>query len=116
MFNSGAFDDFSTKTQRQDHVLYLKENAQMVFADSQKGLKLENDNLIQSTNINECMNHELSRFQNASRLAKLHFPDNPVPVGIFYKTNGLSFEFSKEEQPDLKNLEKLFRKGAYWSR
>jgi 2-oxoglutarate ferredoxin oxidoreductase subunit beta len=51
------------------------------------------------------------------RLARLQFPNFPVPVGVLYQEQADSFKLPKHDQHgSVSDLEKLYRKGAYWSR
>ena len=63
VFNSGAFDAFSTKTERQDHVLYLEDEQNMVYQNGAKCLVLQNDQLQLSDSIANAVAHHPDQYQ-----------------------------------------------------
>jgi 2-oxoglutarate ferredoxin oxidoreductase subunit beta len=116
VFNPGAFDDFSTKTQRQDGVLYLNSGKPMTFSLDSKVLCLDDGRFKVSHLIEQATLHQPDDYQNATRLARLNFPDFPVPVGIIYQEQANEYTISKNTPRGVEDLVDLFKKGAYWSR
>jgi 2-oxoglutarate ferredoxin oxidoreductase subunit beta len=116
VFNSGAFDDFSTKTQRNHHVIYLQ--AQQVIRYGEQGingLSKQDDGLQKSIVPEDFIIHQPENFDHAMRLARLNFPEFPVPVGVFYQTDKGIYSFPEHSPASIEKLEQLYRKGAYWS-
>jgi 2-oxoglutarate ferredoxin oxidoreductase subunit beta len=116
VFNSGAFDDFSTKTQRNHHVVYLQAQQTICYGEQGiNGLTMHDDNIKKSIIPEEFIIHQPGNFDHAMRLARLNFPEFPVPVGVFYQSEKDSYAFTVNEPANTKKLEQLYRKGAYWS-
>ena len=113
VFNAGAFDAFSTKTQRAEHVLYLQSGQKLCYGEN-KGL---GEGLIKTTDIQEACIHHLDDFEQAMRLSRLSFPDFPVPVGVFYQSEKNIYTHpTHQEIADENELNALYRKGASWNR
>ena len=105
VFNAGAFDEFSTKTQRGSHTVNLEAEKPMIF--SEKALILESDRLQVSTDTSNALVHDPKNLMHAMRLSQLHFPEFPVPVGVFYQ-NQQQHVYAFEEQKWDKSVDKLY--------
>ena len=116
VFNSGAFDAFSTKTQRQEGVLYLQSQMPMTFGETPKALISTSGNFEVTHNTSDAEIHQLNHFAHASSLARLEFPEFPVPVGVFYQEDAMQYANPSPSFADSKALMDLYKKGAYWSR
>ena len=87
IFNDGAFDNFAIKANRKQHTVYLNHDEKLAFGqDSQWALMHQNGTFIITDN------HDAINFQHDSKdkhrafaLAELHYPDFPVPLGVFYE-------------------------------
>ena len=93
IFNQGAFDAFSTKTNREENTIYLEQ-----------GTDLKRDGLT----------HDAANFMQAMQLARLTFPEHPVPLGIYYQE--VRDVFSLKPKPNKKraDLSALYRAKASW--
>ncbi|MEM1109912.1 MAG: thiamine pyrophosphate-dependent enzyme, partial [Planctomycetota bacterium] len=92
IFNDGAYDPLTGKDTREDNVLYLENGKPMVFGKGgTKGLRLignrpevvdlEKDGVT----MDDLLIHDDSNLTLAMMLARLHYPDFPEPLGVFYR-------------------------------
>lgn len=117
VFNAGAFDAFSTKTQRAQHVLYLRDNEKLNYGETlQQGLALDQNKMSITSQSEQMITHQTHQFEQAMRLARLTFPDFPVPVGVFYKEQMPIYTLNNHQPADMDKLKELYRKGAYWQK
>lgn len=116
VFNAGAFDAFSSKTERQEHVLYLQNGQKMLYGNDAKGLALQHEKLRITDQVEQALQHCSLQFEGAIRLAGLNFPDYPVPVGVLYQTQAANYHLPQGNKiANQDELAKLYRKGAYWT-
>ncbi len=59
--------------------------------------------------------HDPSNWMQAMRLAKLHFPAFPVPIGVYYQKPRAAFQLPHLHQKDEAALACLFNAGAAWT-
>ena len=119
IFNHGAFDDFSLKTNRSEQTIVLDNGQPLVYGETgEKALGLEGDYLkkiaydVSDTNV---LRHDVANFYAATRLAKLHFPDHPVPLGVYYKEQRGVYSLSESKiQKSMDDLRALYRSRASW--
>lgn len=116
IFNNGAFDAFSLKTNRAKNTLILKEGEPLLFGDNyEQQLVLDNDNLVKvNASSSEKMIHDPTNYLNAQRLSVLQFPDFPVPLGVYYKNTRNSYMLPETIDKSLEDLNTLYKQGAYW--
>lgn len=93
IFNQGAFDAFSTKTNRDENVLYLEP-----------GINIGVDGL----------KHEPENFMQAMMLSKLTFPEHPVPLGVYYQEERECFALQPEIKKKKEDLKALYRAKSSW--
>ncbi|MCH9756616.1 MAG: 2-oxoacid:ferredoxin oxidoreductase subunit beta [Gammaproteobacteria bacterium] len=93
IFNQGAFDAFSTKTNREANTLYLEP-----------GVDLKLDGLI----------HDTANFMQAMQLACLTYPEHPVPLGIYYQAAREVFSLKPKLNKKRADLSALYRAKASW--
>ncbi len=93
IFNQGAFDAFSTKTNREANTIYLEP-----------GIDLKLDGLT----------HNPSDFTQAMQLARLTFPEYPVPLGIYYQATRKVFSLKSKRHKKRADLSALYRAKATW--
>tara|TARA_Y100000588_G_C14216676_1_gene909138 strand:- start:1069 stop:2037 length:969 start_codon:yes stop_codon:yes gene_type:complete len=120
IFNPGAFDAFTQKTNRADNTIELEAGKPLTFGvESQWQLIDRDDELIKmqaEDSIKQDYLHDPSRFMAAMRLAQLSFPDFPVPVGIYYQ-NEKVFNQARPPQKATKDcLNQLYRSKANWKK
>ncbi|MCL4734248.1 MAG: CBS domain-containing protein [Candidatus Omnitrophica bacterium] len=91
IFNDGAFAHFTDRQFRSDRVLYLEHGKPMTFGkDLQKGIRLNNLNpevveLGRDYSPEDLLVHDEAGAQPtlAYLLTRMHYPDFPVPMGVF---------------------------------
>ena len=116
IFNHGAFDAFAVKTNRAAKTIVLEEGQPLFFgAEKEWALTLKNDQLQTVAGNEESLYcHDSSNFIAASRLSRLHFPEFPVPLGVYYQQQREVLNLSKKSQKTLADLPELFRSRASW--
>ena len=87
IFNDGAFDDFAIKVNRKQHTVHLNHGKKLTFGqDSQWALDHQSDTFTITDNHEAISFHHDSKDKHrAFALAELHYPDFPVPLGVFYE-------------------------------
>lgn len=119
IFNAGAFDGFSLKTNRSNQTVVLEEGAPLVFgAEREKALTLEKDALkVVSSETGSLFKHDTSNWMAAMRLAQLQFPEFPVPLGVYYRQTRdvLTFPMKQSHTKSTADLDALYRAHASWS-
>ena len=93
IFNQGAFDAFSTKTNREENTLSLEPGVALGF-----------DNL----------KHDPANFTQAMQLARLTFPEDPVPLGVYYQETRDMFSLNPKPNKKRADLSALYRAKASW--
>ena len=117
IFNEGAFDEFSLKTNRLEHTIPLQAGKPLLYGKDQSlGLTIDNDEL-KSVNSQEAMGylHDPTNFMSAMRLARLSVPKYPVPLGVYYKQSRDTFRLKCEFKKTSNDLPDLFRERASWT-
>ncbi|MBA4696353.1 MAG: 2-oxoacid:ferredoxin oxidoreductase subunit beta [Legionella sp.] len=124
IFNPGAFDAFSIKNHRAEKTVLIKENEPLLFGkDLEWGLKEDEGTLqkiaLKSEN-NEAVekglySHDAQNFLAAMALAKLRFPEFPVPLGVYYQENRPVFKFQAAAKKSEEDLSALFRARSSWN-
>lgn len=117
IFNKGAFDAFALKTNRAEQTLQLEEGQPLVFgAARDKALALEDEGFrIAAVDENyPAALHDSSNLMAAMRLARLHFPDYPVPLGVYYQQQRACYSLSKPLGKTTADLHTLYRAKASW--
>ncbi len=116
IFNHKAFDDFTVKTNRAENTIVLKEGQPLAFgAENEWTLSLEKDNFVKVANQGERLcTHDSSNYLAAMRLAQLHFPQHPVPLGIYYQKQRELLNLDKKAGKTMADLPSLYRARASW--
>ncbi|MCH9690084.1 MAG: 2-oxoacid:ferredoxin oxidoreductase subunit beta [Gammaproteobacteria bacterium] len=96
IFNQGAFDAFSTKTNREENTIYLEPGCDV------KRLKLNAET------------HNPADFMQAMQLANLTFPEHPVPLGVYYQKERDVFTLKPKANKKRADLSALYRAKASW--
>lgn len=94
IFNQGAFDAFSTKTNRETNTLYLEPGVPLTV----DGLK-----------------HDPGNFMQAIQLTRLTFPEHPVPLGVYYQESRPVFKFNMNQDKKRADLSALYSSKASWT-
>lgn len=116
IFNHGAFDDFSLKSNRSDHTVVLTPNEPLLFgANQEHGLALQEEQLLKvSAQDAYHYRHDIHNLTAAMRLSYLTFPDYPVPLGVYYQKNHDVFTLPIHAKKTADDLAQLFRAKASW--
>ncbi|KTD07127.1 2-oxoacid:ferredoxin oxidoreductase subunit beta [Legionella jamestowniensis] len=115
IFNNGAFDAFAIKANRAEQTVILNDGQPLVFgAEQQWALDLENEMLLRKAAGETSYCHDSSNFIAAMRLARLTFPDFPVPLGVYYQKERDLFTLNKPFKKTQADLPALFRAKASW--
>lgn len=116
IFNNGAFDEFAVKTNRAENTIVLEQGQPLVFgAEKEKALKLNEGEFVRAAATDsEIYQHNPSSFIDAMRLTRLHFPEFPVPLGIYYQEERAPFSLPQEIKKTMEDLPALFRAKASW--
>lgn len=117
IFNHGAFDAFAVKANRGQKTVLLEEDEPLVFGNEKEwALTLQSDGNLQQTP-NEGDNlyrHDSSDLIAAMRLARLNFPDFPVPLGVYYQKQREVLKLGDTCKKSVEDLPDLFRARAIW--
>ena len=116
IFNHGAFDDFSLKSNRADQTVLLSQGQPLLFgANKEHGLALREESLSRvAAEDAQDYTHDAGNLMAAMRLAELTFPDYPVPLGVYYQKPRDVFSFPCEFKKSVDDLPGLFRSRASW--
>jgi 2-oxoglutarate/2-oxoacid ferredoxin oxidoreductase subunit beta len=116
IFNYGAFDAFALKANRADKTIVLEEGKPLEFGAQQEwALSLVNETIqIVPNNGQDLYQHDPSNFITAGQLARLNFPEFPVPLGVYYQKQREIFTLNKPFKKSLDDLPALFRAKASW--
>jgi 2-oxoglutarate ferredoxin oxidoreductase subunit beta len=116
IFNNGAFDEFALKTNRAARTVVLQEGEPLLFgAEKEWALTLRGEEL-QRVDTKEASDycHNSKDFIAAMRLARLTFPDYPVPLGVYYQQPREMFDLSGTAKKTSADLPELYRSRASW--
>ena len=116
IFNNGAFDDFSLKTNRADHTVVLQEGQPLLFgAEQEWALALREEQLhrVAHHEVGD-YRHDTTNFIAAMRLARLTFPEHPVPLGVYYQNVRDAFALRGDVKKTTTDLSALYRAKASW--
>jgi len=130
IFNDGAFTDFTERSKRSDHVLYLEDGQPMRFGkDKEKGIALrgispEIVEVGENYSVEDLLVHQetIPEPTLAYLLTRLNYPDFPVPVGVFRNVDRPEYSDlcrdqirNAQEKEGKGNLEKLLNSGDTWT-
>lgn len=115
IFNNGAFDAFALKANRSEHTLVLEDGAPLSYGEkADKAIALREGRLTHVPDIEQAARHDSSDWDAAMRLARLSFPDFPVPLGVYYREERPVFTLSGSVEKDFNDLSALYRSKASW--
>lgn len=129
VYNAGAYSFLTDRQTKDEHILYLEHAKPLIFGKNRdKGIRLVGDvptvvSLSESTPEELIVHNERTADPSmAFRLARMHHPEYPVPVGVFLANekptyDDLMFDQIKaaRESKGLGRLDKLFRAGDIWT-
>ncbi|MCX7117574.1 MAG: 2-oxoacid:ferredoxin oxidoreductase subunit beta [Legionellales bacterium] len=116
IFNEGAFDAFSLKTNRAEQTVQLKKGEPLVFGkEGEWALTLSGEQLnrVAATDAG-IYRHDPTNLMAALRLALLIHPEYPVPLGVYYQKEREIFHLKCEQKKSTEDLAALYREGANW--
>lgn len=116
IFNNGAFDAFAVKNNRAANTLVLEDGQPLVYgAEREKALVLDNDKFICApADAGSSYSHDPSDYMKAMRLANIHYPEYPVPLGVYYQDQRDVFSIHHPISKTKKDLSSLYRDRASW--
>jgi 2-oxoglutarate/2-oxoacid ferredoxin oxidoreductase subunit beta len=106
VFNDGAFELFTEKESKEDHVVYLEHGKPLVFGkQKEKGIRLngftaEVVNIQEGTySVNDLLVHNEKDSTLAFILANMiHNPELPRPMGVFLSVDRPTYETQLQDQ------------------
>jgi 2-oxoglutarate ferredoxin oxidoreductase subunit beta len=131
IFNDGAFDEFAAKEMRSERMLMLEHGKPMRFGKNRdRGIRLNGlepevvtigENGVTEADI--LVHDERAREQTlAYLLTSLHYPEFPVPTGVFHVADRPALEEVVDRQGiqataamGAGSLERLLNSGATWT-
>src|SRR3954467_7600128 len=131
IFNDAAFEYFTDRSVRSDHMIYLEHGKPMVFGKNRdKGIRMNgaHPEVVQlgsetGLNENDLLVHDiyLKDPSVAFMLARMEYPKFPQPVGIFRAAERATYEDMMANQIEAAiaktgpgSLEKLINSGDMW--
>jgi 2-oxoglutarate ferredoxin oxidoreductase subunit beta len=128
VFNDGAFDAFALRANRPDNLLDVKHGKPLIFGKNKdKGIALDGFRPVVITKEDKDFDERVLVYDETSKaIASLivtrTFPDYPVPVGVFYKSDRITYEDAVYDQIDRTvekkgkgSLDQLLYSGDTWS-
>lgn len=130
IFNDGAFEMFAARDAKEDRMIELEHGKPLVFGkDRDKGIRIRNMqlevvNLKEGVNEAELIVHDEKSPDSylAYMLARMEYPQFPVPVGIFRAVEKATYEDLMSDQINEAvekmgpgDLEKLINSGETWT-
>ena len=123
IFNDGAFDKFSDRKTRKNHVVFLEPNQPLVFGDmNQFGIKLNGHQpevveIGESVSVNDLWIHDSSDKIKASILADFSSYNLPEVFGVIYDSNLKKISNNKLLQTtvDTKLIDNLLQGANSWN-
>jgi len=125
IFNDGAFKGFTDREVRDDRVLYLEDGKPMRYGkEKQHGLRLDGFEIEKVEDAGEdagiLVHDEKADPALANILARIGYPEHPVPVGVFRAIERPTLEALMADQIELAkgkgegSLEALLNSGETW--
>jgi 2-oxoglutarate ferredoxin oxidoreductase subunit beta len=129
VYNAGAYNFATDRLTKLDNVVYLEHGKPLIFGKKRdKGIRLNGD-LIETVELAKVSQDDLiihdERAEDASmayRLARMHYPEFPVPLGVFlaidkpvYETMLMDQIREAREKKGDGDLAALFRSGDTWT-
>lgn len=116
IFNNGAFDEFAVKNNRADNTVLLDDGKALLFgAQKEKALSLTGETFARTAAAEDGLYmHNSGSLIDAMRLARLSFPDYPVPLGVYYQKPRDLFSLPQGIKKTVSDLPALYRAKASW--
>jgi 2-oxoglutarate ferredoxin oxidoreductase subunit beta len=130
IFNDGAFEYFTERSVRTDHMIYLEHGQPMIFGkERNRGIRMNGAQPevveigVNGITVDDLLVHDihLKDPSVAFMLARMEYPDFPQPIGIFRAVERDTYEDMMEaqitaavEKQGAGSLEKLINSGETW--
>lgn len=116
IFNEGAFDAFSLKTNRAAQTIALQSGQPLRFGANQEWVLALKDGRLQPVQSTEsdAILHDPTDWEKAMRLANLTAPEFPVPLGVYYQQPRAVYQLSRTIKKSAADLSALYRSRANW--
>ncbi len=128
IFNDGAFDEYTTKDNRESHSVVLEHGKPLVFANGSKGIKLDGFKPVVvsledgSHSVDDLLIHDETDSTLAFILANMSFNHKlPRPYGVFQSIERPSYETKVENEieqeskkPGANDIDALLKGSDYW--
>src|SRR5262245_57132784 len=130
IFNDGAFDAFTERDVRDDRMIQLEHGAPLVFGkERNRGVRMRSDMHLEVVQLGDGIGESELIVHNekapdsylAYMLARMEYPDYPVPIGVFRDVTRATYEEMLSDQIRTAtekmgpgNLEKLINSGDTW--
>lgn len=130
IFNDGAFEYFTERSVRSDHMIYLEHGQPMIFGKNRdQGIRMNGAHPEVVTigengmTVDDLLVHDihLKDPSVAFMLARMEYPEFPQPVGIFRAVERATYEEMMADQIEAAiskqgpgSLEKLINSGDTW--
>jgi 2-oxoglutarate ferredoxin oxidoreductase subunit beta len=129
IFNDGAFDKYTKKSIRDDHIVWLEHGEPLIFGkERDKGIKLDGlKPVVVSLNdgkhsVDDLLVHNEKDRNLAFILGNMTYEeDTPRPIGVFLALDNPSYDEKvtwqiehETKKPDAYDLEKLLRGDDFW--
>jgi 2-oxoglutarate ferredoxin oxidoreductase subunit beta len=126
IFNDGAWDQLVEKQYREARCLFLKHGEPMTFAGGTKGIKLNGlrptvVDLGDGLSASDCLVHDETDPFLGAILARMDYPEFPVPMGVLHRRSRPTYDAAFNEQiaaakaqAGSADLKKLLFAGDTW--
>lgn len=115
IFNHGAFDEFTLKANRAEQTVILEEEQPLVYgANRDKALSFTEERCKKVLAADTSSIHQSYNFTQAMNLARLTFPEYPVPLGVYYQQQRPHLSLDHPIKKTESDLADLFRAKASW--
>jgi 2-oxoglutarate ferredoxin oxidoreductase subunit beta len=128
VYNANAYEWATDRNTRLDHIVYLEHGKPLIFGKNrEKGIRVNGDNLevveVAKVSPDDLLIHDerSANTAHAFRLAQMHYPEMPEPMGVFRAVQKPAYEelmlgqlAAAREKKGPGKLDKLFRAGDTW--
>ena len=114
IFNHGAFDAFALKANRASNTLLLEAGEPLIYGEQEALVYRDNEWKRVACADAEDYRFDPHDFMSAMSLARLGFPEYPVPLGVYYEQQREVYHLPCEIKKTTSDLETLFRAKASW--
>ena len=115
IFNSGAFDDFSLKTQRAERTVLVQNKQPLLYGKNQEHALIIQDGKWTNVAASQAVPYDSSDWNSAMSLALIQDPALPVPLGVYYQHSRDTFDLSCNLKKSKADLAQLYRSRASWT-